>query len=398
MALLVFGLVIYGGCVTQTQPPTTPTAVASSVGPAIPSFPLPSNVGESADETCKVVEAAVRGGVALEDDVWTSVLCLTERLPPEDVESFIKRARAFRNDPESIVKVSIHRLPSDLRARMEESETIGATTATVYVAPGRRNEFPELNQTSSHLGPGSWRSLCLPWTQEGHYEATAKAGAILGRELSPGAISVLADASQDPDFFDWGTMAAHGQTPLDAAGVPQEERVAQKSFRDFVRLHVASAAKSCTSGDLRSALYWTGYALHAVEDVAPHRGRTNQEHAYNAYSEKMNPDRDDAAFILARDLAASMMRRLLAGPLRPCAPGLATYSGVPITYVEKLTKFDRHRDLTVAELRVYKSGQVVFKNTASDPKARVRWFGEKSVPTNCNLDVRCKTLFDSLLP
>lgn len=393
----LMALILEGGC-ANTQSGTTPTPGVAAGGLVVPTFPYPSGAGESTDETCQVVEAAVRAGVALEDDVWTTVLCLTERLPPAAVEPFLNKARAFRNDPESLVKLAVTRLPGDLRTRLDDAETIGKTTVAVYVGPSRRHEFPELRQPSSHLGPGSWRSLCLPWTQEGHYEATAKAGAMLGQDLSPAAIAVLADASQDPDFFDWRTMAAHGQTPLDVAGRPLDEQIAQQGFRDFIREHVNSAAKACAAGDVRSALYWTGYALHAVEDVAPHRGRTNEEHAYNAYVENKNPDREDAAFTLARDLAASMLRRLLAGPLSPCASRLASYSGAPIVYAEKVTTFKRQRDLTVAELRAYKRGQEAFKPLASDAKARIRWFGRDGVPASCNADADCKTLFDSLLP
>lgn len=390
-------IVLLAGC-ASSPPRKDATAGAAPPAPIVPTFPFPAQAGESTDETCQVVEAAVRAGVALEDDVWTTVLCLTERLPPTAVEPFLKQARAFRSDPESLVKVDIARLPAELRTRLDDAERAGKTTVVTYVAPSRRGEFPELRQPSSHLGPGSWRSLCLPWTQEGHYEATAKAGAMLGGDLSPGAIAVLADASQDPDFFDWRTMAAHGQTPLDGAGKPQDAETAQQAFRDFIRGHVDSAAKSCAGGDLRSALYFTGYALHAVEDLAPHRGRTNEEHAYNAYVENKNPDREEAAFILARDLAASMLRRLLKGPLHPCAQRFASYSGAPIVYAEKVTTFKRQRDLTVAELRAYKRGQDVFKSLASDQESRVRWFGRGGVPASCDADKDCKKLFDSLLP
>lgn len=130
-----------------------------------------------------------------------------------------------------------------------------------------------------------------PYGHIGHWEVTSKVIEEMG--FSALGSNVLCDAAQDPDFYDFGTVAAHAQTSDDAdlCGSDSVRRtiVIDKAINGYVGW-VDAKFQRCTSdlekGNVRLSLYWLGYALHGVEDLAVHKGITNGEHA----SMKDNPD------------------------------------------------------------------------------------------------------------
>ena len=143
-------------------------------------------------------------------------------------------------------------------------------------------------------GPGTRLpsgGLYPPYGHIGHWEVTAKVAEEMGFS-APGS-NILCDASQDPDFYDFGTVAAHAQTPdeVDLCGSDTAGRTAiiDKAIDNYVEW-VNDRVQRCTSAleknNARLSLYWLGYALHGVEDLAVHRGITNGEHA----STSDNPD------------------------------------------------------------------------------------------------------------
>lgn len=130
-----------------------------------------------------------------------------------------------------------------------------------------------------------------PYGHIGHWEVTGKVAEEMG--FSSPANNVLCDAAQDPDFYDFSTVAAHAQTPdeADLCGPDSVKRtsIINKATDDYVAWMDAQFQR-CTSSlekeNERLALYWLGYALHGVEDLAAHKGITNGEHA----STTDNPD------------------------------------------------------------------------------------------------------------
>jgi pimeloyl-ACP methyl ester carboxylesterase len=147
-----------------------------------------------------------------------------------------------------------------------------------------------------------------PYGHIGHWEVTGKVIEEMGFS-APGS-NVLCDAAQDPDFYDFGTVAAHAQTPdeADLCGLDSVKRAAiiDKAIDDYVEW-VDSQFQRCTSalekGNARVSLYWLGYALHSVEDLAVHKGITNGEHA----STTDNPDFQAADVALSYVYARRML-------------------------------------------------------------------------------------------
>jgi hypothetical protein len=120
------------------------------------------------------------------------------------------------------------------------------------------------------------------------------------------------------------------------------------------------------------ALFLLGYALHAVEDVAVHRGRTDAEHSCNIAIDR-SPDEDKQAINHAVSLARDFLKEL------PDQFGgdwskLANYRGK-----NKLPKSDKERvlgsswDISLpAYFEFTKMGQV-FLNRPDRDKHQVRW-------------------------
>ena len=113
------------------------------------------------------------------------------------------------------------------------------------------------------------------------------------KNFSSTGIEILCDAAQDPDFYEFGTLAAHAQTPDEVdfcdSDTVTRNLIIEKAIGDYVDW-VSIQFRRCTSalekGAVRLSLYWLGYALHGVEDLAVHKGITNGEHA----STSENPD------------------------------------------------------------------------------------------------------------
>ena len=196
---------------------------------------------------------------------------------------------------------------------------------------------------------GVYRWITLQPGLAGHYEITRR---VLAEDLrwSGTAVAVAADAARDPDFFAWTVPAAHGQTPHDAAGRPALS--AAQAATDFVRWAAERtrwAAEACATGDLRAALYHLGSALHAVQDLASHDGRTNAEHAWNAVTgeDPDDPEHPDALFDLARNLSRAYLVDAALPLVGECAGRMAGLAGASAySHGEKKARFGLRRDLT----------------------------------------------------
>lgn len=381
---------------------TTAAAPASPSPRATGTFPWPASLSPPSDPDCEAAEKAMRAGLALEDDFWATVLCVSERIPPDRVDAFLAQARAFRSSSRRFLKVSLGEIPAQMRERAATAEHRKGEWVSLYVDTPARAANVGISNERPHLGSGSWRGICLPFSRDGHYEVTTETVERLDRggkfRLSTRAKAILADASQDPDIFKWGEMAAHGQTPLAKDGRPDDSAAAQERFQKFVKDHVKRAKDKCTGSeaDTQEALYWLGFALHAIQDVGSHRGRTNEEHAYNAYVENKNPDHEAASFALARDLTERFLRAALSGPLAACRSAFATYKGRSVGYTDKVTRLGLARDLTLKELRRYKASRSAFETIKDEQGVRVRWFAAGATPDRCSADPGCVALMQAL--
>ncbi len=105
--------------------------------------------------------------------------------------------------------------------------------------------------------------------------------------LSGAARAIAGDAAEDPDFYEWSHPEAHAQAPQQPDSpetAPGTDLEHEQLFRHWVVKVLRRARDSCAhvpGSGARKVVYQVGYALHAVQDLAAHRGRTNAEHKYD---------------------------------------------------------------------------------------------------------------------
>ena len=395
-ALFACGTHHEGGPPVAAPSSSTPSPDTPSPAPPFP-WPASTAVHGDLDPSCAAPEGRLRDGLAVEQDVWMTVVCEVPRLDPAKVDAFVQSVNDFlARVPDQYRRFPVANLPPALAAKFtaEEKKGWGETTIVVGDAAAIAAN-PEL-RIARKLGSGAIRGVCAPWNRtKGHYEVTADVArnrlGVYDLSFSGPAVSLLADASQDPDLFDWDTMEAHGQTPSRDDGRPKvSEAEAQKAWAKFVGGYIELARKQCDAAldgaHVRVALYYTGYALHAVEDIAPHRGRTNPEHAYDAEIGQ-NPDIDPNAIALATDMATTFLHKMLDGPLKSCAAAFAKFDGAPIYYLEKVTTLKQKLQFTPHAIGAYRESAKVFAPLAKEAEASVRWFGGGgTAPAQCSVD------------
>lgn len=199
--------------------------------------------------------------------------------------------------------------------------------------------------------------------QPGHYQVTKDAAREFGFTIQ--AQRLLADASMDPDYYAWGEASAHGQTANDEQGnqsVTEAEAVEQ--FYAWLDDKLARVKQELAAGRPRNALYWLGYSMHAVEDLSPHQGITNAQHAWLSSSGQNPDERPEAvsqARIFARQYLWSVWDKLGDqdwNTLRQLTPSLLSDS-------EKDKLIGHGWDLSLGELLTYKAQGEHFKQQSS---------------------------------
>ena len=142
--------------------------------------------------------------------------------------------------------------------------------------------------------------LHFRWSTDGHYEMTGKAVRELQRRgeqafanFSGAALAVMQDASQEPDYYAWGLPAAHAQSDNDDHGKPLSGPW-KKQWAQWIAEQFTKAKHAAESERYDESLFWLGYGLHAVQDLAAHRGQTYAEHSYDE-QQGSSPDEDPEA-------------------------------------------------------------------------------------------------------
>jgi hypothetical protein len=205
---------------------------------------------------------------------------------------------------------------------------------------------------------GAYNVVTLSPGLSGHFDVTRE---VLGEAEKPWSFSqeaaaVVADAARDPDFFAWGQPEAHAQTANQPGGSAlHRPEVSEGCFRRWVLRRLLLAEASGRGGDLRMGLYHLGWALHAVQDLAPHRGMSNAEHAYLS-GKGQDPDADPASVERARALTRVFLKDVAAPVLGRVYQALRGAQGVGrVRYPELTGQRGFVRDLTLAEYRAYKA-------------------------------------------
>ncbi len=384
--------------------PQAPADARDATGTGRP-FPWPPGPARSTEPSCARAAGHIDAGLALESEVWLTVSCTVAELErtgrSREVDAFVQAVRAFRDNTD-FYKVKFVDTPEALKADLGMKPEIASVI--LYATRAQRDANPAIAQKGERaLGPGGYRGLCLPWRGVGgHYQVTGWVVDALGPSFPTTLKNLMADASQDPDIFRWTTMAAHGQTK-DDGGVPSESAyVAQQAWRGFVKEWLTTAKTECgLPGDehVRKAAYAFAFALHSVEDVAPHRGRTNPEHAYQALHGQ-SPDDDPGIDRLAYGIALEMANAALAGPLATCKERFQAFPAGTMSFEEKEAAFGFHLDGTPLAYAEYEASSRDFAKHSDAPGASVRWFGPPGAwpqGVACRQDPGCAALLDTLL-
>lgn len=161
----------------------------------------------------------------------------------------------------------------------------------LYVAIGRTEECLKAQPTDVFGSNHVLNYLFIHSNISGHREITVDAFSKYCADvahgcskLSSSAKSILGDAAEDPDYYEWKRPEAHAQTPMtDDVGsvVSAPSGDFEGAFRAWVIEQLRRSKSYCHANDYPGALYYLGYAMHAVQDLAAHRGRTNAEHKYD---------------------------------------------------------------------------------------------------------------------
>lgn len=162
------------------------------------------------------------------------------------------------------------------------------------------NRNGKVNITNTSLAPGGILSMTI-----GHFDVTAEVMKAHGFGVD--AVHVAADASQDPDFYDFNTPAAHAQTN-DFKGTPSPEikRNAIEQYKEWVR-EKTDAIQIAAANSPKDGLFFLGYTLHAIEDLAAHRGITNEQHSYLAHANR-SPDEENSRINKAKEYAYEYLK------------------------------------------------------------------------------------------
>ena len=151
-----------------------------------------------------------------------------------------------------------------------------------------------VHMKQSRLPSGGWLSHLTGDWEPGHLSLT---GAVLRDFGFPeNTIDIAGDASQDPDFYDWSTPYAHAQTDNDNSGRTSESK--EKSVGKFITWIADMHARLISEAkeDVRSGLFFLGYVLHGIQDLATHKGITNAQHSFvsKLLGKKNDPDHNAA--------------------------------------------------------------------------------------------------------
>ncbi len=163
---------------------------------------------------------------------------------------------------------------------------------------GTRSE--KVNISTMRLAAGGIFS-----TTVGHFDITRKM--LKSHGFSDDAAHVAADASQDPDFYEFETAAAHAQTENFKGSATDQIR--NKAIATYLRLIGDHTGKivALTPRKKKCGLFYLGYTLHSIQDLAVHEGITNEQHAYLSYVKKRSPDEDDRCIAKAEKFSDAFL-------------------------------------------------------------------------------------------
>lgn len=143
----------------------------------------------------------------------------------------------------------------------------------------------------------------------------------------------------------------------------------------------------CSENQLALALYRLGYTLHAIQDLAAHKGRSAAEHSWNEscrestcgktipeIDDERNPDEFEPNIEFARIFTRRFLD-LVANHLASCWDEMRWYGGRGISILDKRSEpLKLSWDLTPAALLAYRSSAKAFGEAGPARARTIRWF------------------------
>lgn len=131
--------------------------------------------------------------------------------------------------------------------------------------------------------------------------------------FSPRARRLVGETSRWTDWYRWNDHAANAATLHRPDGTPQDPVAAAALTTSYLRAYLQRLA----DGPISERFVWLGFALHLVQDLASHQGRTDPEHTFQLFLMLPNPDWSPAAVRRGLDYS----RRLLGTLRQRLGPG-----------------------------------------------------------------------------
>jgi pimeloyl-ACP methyl ester carboxylesterase len=228
-----------------------------------------------------------------------------------------------------------------------------------------------LNKT--RLPSGGWINL---WLNIGHYEITQESAERFG--FSSAAVDILRDAAQDPDFYEFTFPSAHAQSPDKVAFMPpgpERDEAIQKgidAYKQWARAQAGKLHKAVSKKNIRLALYWLGYVIHGIQDLGPHGGMPNPEHAA-LDALKKSPDEDSSSVQLSHYYTQEFLRHIRGALGEDEFDLLRNWDGDGnLSKAEKEHLFGHGWDLSVETVMEFKKGGEKYLEMNPQPVS-VRW-------------------------
>ena len=207
--------------------------VASVAQPAAP-------VVDPTDAVCAKASSEVGQPLHLKIYATLAYLCIQRRVPSDDATAE-QRLSTFVQErmTRQLRLVLIRRSEAERLRAGSTNDAPDGSWVEVFADASMVSKIMALSPDKvGHLGPGPLIRLSPnPDSTEGHYGVTNQAlksvkriAALAAadrlettlqapRGIFPvGVYESIADAAQDPDFYEWSTPAAHAQTPCNEAG------------------------------------------------------------------------------------------------------------------------------------------------------------------------------------
>jgi hypothetical protein len=158
-------------------------------------------------------------------------------------------------------------------------------------------------------------------------------------------------------------------------------------FLEYVASETRTINDRCKANDRLGGLYQIGIGLHAIQDLAAHKGRTAAEHSWGSNcknracdggpadknKEDGDPDADPGNIALAKTFSKRWLATLRSLVGEKCWDTLKTHQGTQGSWSDYLVRLATKRDLTLTAYREYKAMGPRYARFADLAEDKVRW-------------------------